>query len=310
MPSMTAITFNNRIDILNILLIIFAWLCAMGLPFETLLIAYGFIGPAHYLTQISWMHDRDYFTGGKYDFLPILALSISVFVFIHYYIPIMMLMVSYAIAIAFFKQWPARIKALLAITAVLGVAHLFSFGSGLYLILTTFIHVGIFTSMFMLSGALKNKSFWGFAAVALLYVLGALALLLPLDDYIPSAYAGQNMKYLGDIVQNLATIFDYTGSEGKLITAGRFAAFLYLYHYLNWFSKTGVIGWHKMSKERFKVIVLLYIGSVGIYFMDYGLGFKVLLFLSFLHVALEFPLNALSAKDIAGHLFVRKAIKE
>src|ERR1700694_5930424 len=30
-------------------------------PFELLLLAYVVLGPAHYFTEISWLHDRSYF---------------------------------------------------------------------------------------------------------------------------------------------------------------------------------------------------------------------------------------------------------
>ena len=30
-------------------------------PFELLLLAYVVLGPAHYATEISWLHDRNYF---------------------------------------------------------------------------------------------------------------------------------------------------------------------------------------------------------------------------------------------------------
>src|SRR5258707_3678650 len=30
-------------------------------PFELLLLSYVILGPAHYLTEISWLHDRKYF---------------------------------------------------------------------------------------------------------------------------------------------------------------------------------------------------------------------------------------------------------
>ena len=42
-----------------------------------------FLGPLHYLTEISWLHDRQYFSKGKYDFTFLLfigvALSIAAF---------------------------------------------------------------------------------------------------------------------------------------------------------------------------------------------------------------------------------------
>src|SRR5580698_5591599 len=40
-------------------------LAALGLtylvPFELLLLSYVVLGPAHYFTEISWLHDRKYF---------------------------------------------------------------------------------------------------------------------------------------------------------------------------------------------------------------------------------------------------------
>ena len=40
-------------------------LAALGItylvPFELLLLSYVVLGPAHYFTEISWLHDRKYF---------------------------------------------------------------------------------------------------------------------------------------------------------------------------------------------------------------------------------------------------------
>lgn len=44
--------------------------------------------------------------------------------------------------------------------------------------------------------------------------------------------------------------------------------------------------------------IFLMILSVSIYYFDYILGFKILLFLSFIHVVLEFPLNWISIKTL------------
>jgi hypothetical protein len=43
------------------------------------------------------------------------------------------------------------------------------------------------------------------------------------------------------------TQFVYYSKTGVLLM--RFIAFAYLYHYLNWFSKTEVIRWHKVPKK-------------------------------------------------------------
>ena len=78
----------------------------------------------------------------------------------------------------------------------------------------------------------------------------------------------------------------------------RFIAFAYLYHYLNWFSKTEIIRWHKVPKVRFILVVVIWIASSVFYTYDYSLGLSLLFFLSFSHVLLEFPLNIVSIVGI------------
>jgi hypothetical protein len=78
----------------------------------------------------------------------------------------------------------------------------------------------------------------------------------------------------------------------------RFIAFAYLYHYLNWFSKTEVIRWHKVPKVRFILVIVLWLAASIFYSIDYKLGLSVLFFLSFTHVLLEFPLNFISIAGI------------
>jgi len=91
----------------------------------------------------------------------------------------------------------------------------------------------------------------------------------------------------------------------------RFIAFAYLYHYLNWFSKTEVIRWHKVPKVRFIGVVVIWLASCGFYLYDYSLGLSVLFFLSFTHVLLEFPLNIVSIVGIGkeGYSIVKNGFK-
>jgi len=88
----------------------------------------------------------------------------------------------------------------------------------------------------------------------------------------------------------------YTSNSGFVIM--RFIAFAYTYHYLNWFSKTSVIKWHLVPKKMLVGTIILWLLAVGLYLVDYNLGLKVLFFLSFLHVFLEFPLNIISFTGI------------
>src|ERR1700677_2882324 len=58
---------DTGINVLNIGLMLLSCVAAFIMPFEVFLFAYAFMGPLHYLTEISWLHDRQYFTKGKYD---------------------------------------------------------------------------------------------------------------------------------------------------------------------------------------------------------------------------------------------------
>jgi len=78
----------------------------------------------------------------------------------------------------------------------------------------------------------------------------------------------------------------------------RFIAFAYLYHYLNWFSKTEVIRWHKIPKIRLIGVLIIWVAASLFYTYDYSLGLSLLFFLSFTHVLLEFPLNIVSIVGI------------
>src|SRR5882757_1062712 len=51
----------RRNDVLHLALMVLALAAAYLLPFELLLLAYVVLGPAHYLSEISWLHDRSYF---------------------------------------------------------------------------------------------------------------------------------------------------------------------------------------------------------------------------------------------------------
>jgi hypothetical protein len=82
----------------------------------------------------------------------------------------------------------------------------------------------------------------------------------------------------------------------------QFIAFAYTYHYLNWFSKTSVIGWHRIGRRALTLVIVLWLGFVGLYAWDYRLGMSCLFVLGLAHVVLEFPLNHLSFMNVGGEL--------
>jgi hypothetical protein len=67
---------EDKINYINIGLMGITAILSFLFPFETFLFAYAFLGPLHYLTEISWLHDRQYFSKGKYDFLILFIIGV------------------------------------------------------------------------------------------------------------------------------------------------------------------------------------------------------------------------------------------
>ncbi len=289
------------VDKVNLILLLLAFAVAYLIPFELLLISYAFLGPLHYLTEISWLHDRKYFTTGSRDPIYLTVLSFVMLFFGAAVFPnaaeFVWILLLFAFCTAFIKSFRNRLIILL-----IGLLLLIPFfGSTtsyvMAVMVPTVIHVYLFTLLFMIFGSLKSKSKLGLYNAALFFVGGIILLLLPQS----------NVQFLGEYVAEHYIFFEsisvaigtYIGQSSVVVisTIASFLAFTYTYHYLNWFSKTSIIEWHRVSKLRMSAIGSLYICSVGLYLYDYTLGFIVLLSLSFLHVVLEFPLNF---KSIAG----------
>jgi hypothetical protein len=184
-------------------------------------------------------------------------------------------------------------------------------------LLPTLIHVFIFTGLFMLYGAIKSKSKVGYIGVGFLVACGAACFIIPATSaFGASGFGFDNYTDLSfDSVNRV--IYNFGADRGDWITDSdklfsgyglqlqRFIAFAYTYHYLNWFSKTSIIGWHKVPLVNLITALILWVGSVVLYFYNYKYGLRALLTLSILHVVLEFPLNAMSIKGIFNGLFVK-----
>lgn len=422
---------EDKINYANIGLMLITAVLAYFYPFETFLLAYAYLGPLHYLTEISWLHDRNYYAKGKYDFVVLLLVGIllsyaafakdfGVSVEVYDYFVKMNLFDKLLVFALFSAILFALVKNLFV--KIIAILFLFVFVSGwlspdnsiansesttvfaLTSLVPTLIHVYLFTGLFMLFGSLKTRSvsgMWqmvGFVTVPLLLVFA-----LPVDPKAPISEFGRNAHYAkGDgfyatnisIMDHFNLINDpvYTNSDfvsfvkkkdfkqanaqynfitkenlnalvdslskipnkaylinkqplnpnfqvdnilqlfakdglldeyqmkpipAKLFTGFslekyasivynstigimlmRFIAFAYLYHYLNWFSKTEIIRWHQVPKLRFAAVILLWIVASVFYAYDYSLGLSLLFFLSFSHVLLEFPLNIISIVGI------------
>lgn len=306
---------------LNTGLIILSCLVAFYIPFELFLFSYGILGPLHYLTEIGWLHKKNYFTKGKYDFL-ILTVTCIVMVYYNFNPPkkglgiipdLLAFALFTSVALVFIKDWLYR--AVVIVLAIISISYLNNASNyfvWIGIFLPTIIHVFIFTWLFMLYGVLKERSWAGLTSVITLIVCSLLIFLIQPQNlfYQVSDYTQRSYALFGELNYRLISLFNmdkitdikqiYTSNAGFVIM--RFIAFAYTYHYLNWFSKTSVIKWHQVPKMVLAGTIILWIASVALYIIDYNLGLKVLFFLSFLHVFLEFPLNIVSFNGIGKEL--------
>ena len=179
----------------------------------------------------------------------------------------------------------------------------------LTVLLPTVIHVSVFTALFMLHGNLKSRSPWGHATLAV-YVLCGLFLLFyrpPAGHHLLGAHADVLFAQFVPVVVVLGRL---AGSPPPIpwdafVAVGRFLGFIYTYHYLNWFSKTGIIRWHAVSGRRLGAIGALWVASVAVYAWDYRIGIEALFLLSLLHVLLELPLDLRTISGLAARLPLR-----
>jgi hypothetical protein len=327
---------QKTIDIANIALMIISCVAAYLLPFELFLFSYAVLGPLHYLTEISWLHKRDYFTTGKFDYLIFIPLGVilTLFIVTNYQGPdaarwstnLIFICVVSALGMVLLQNWFYKIIVIVS-ALVIGYAlsgmNSMQLAFGMYL--PTLVHVFIFTGLFIIYGALKSKSITGLVSVGVFILCGASFFIYhpAISWYHVSDYAQRSISGIrfDGLISSFAHMFNMDKDHGAFksledfqhfvfhSTVGqsimRFIAFAYTYHYLNWFSKTSVIKWHKVPAKWLAIVVVLWICSVGLYAYDYMMGLEVLFLLSMLHVFLEFPLNYRSIIGIGEELGLR-----
>jgi hypothetical protein len=302
---------NNRINILNyynILAMLVSACLAMFIPFELVLLSYAILGPAHYLTEISWLNERQFFTVKKYDYLFLIIIIVITFLLKLPHANLLFYVFGLSFILLVVK---GRLKQLLAFGIVVMAGYFFLTNNllrtifGLYI--PTLIHVYLFTGAFLLFGALKDKHFSGYIAF-LVFLACPFLLSILFTGYhsLPTHWAMSNYRefaWLNTTTLRSRYLNVYTDKASIILT--RIIAFAYTYHYINWFSKTSVIKWHRISVLRAVIIGLIWLGSVGLYFYNYRLGFKWLFLLSLVHVIMEFPLNHRSFIGIGRQLGLR-----
>lgn len=292
----------DRINYLNIALMVVSVLIAAYLPYETFLIAYAVMGPLHYLTEISWLHDRGFFTSGGRDWLGLVG--VAVIAAICSLVPGDYTAAIAAFALgAFFVGAAAMVFAhsgmskvgFLCLAVVVGLAA--TIWDPVFLLFTAFLptllHVYVFTGLFILHGALKGRSFSGLLSL-LVFVAAPFVCMFGISSpewYSPTVFALEAAGPFDPLGGLTLDLFGLPMSREYWLGFMRLMGFAYSYHYLNWFSKTRVINWHQIPRSRVKAIAIVYVCALALYGYNYYWGFVALMTLSFAHVMLELPLN-------------------
>lgn len=333
------------VNLVNAGLMLASAAVAFVLPFETFLLAYAVLGPLHYLTQIAWLHERQYFAPGRRDWLPLAGTAVVVTALAmlsivsaswqpayHWAPDLLLWSLVWALIAVVTQDTVLRVTGGVVAAAAVMLLHGRSPSTVFAMLwLPTLVHVFVFTGLFVLYGTLKSRSGTGLLSLLVFAGCGAATLLLPVgrlgyeaSAYVHEAYAGtmgqMHVRLLN--TSGLAAIAVPGGGSGGgfapfgslaamlhddvSVQLGRFIAFAYTYHYLNWFSKTSVIRWHRVPRRRLVAAVVVWLASVALYAADYEVGLRWLFLLSLLHVVLEFPLDWKTLLAIPRELLPRR----
>jgi hypothetical protein len=293
----------HRTDLAHFVLLAAAAGLTYVLPFELVLLSYVFLGPAHYLTEISWLHDRKYFLPHRGIALALIVVALAVsFVENAFWFGVIV-WIAFLVCALLAGARTALQGMILVIMALAATIFLYSHGPGFAIVgvlLPTLVHVSLFTLVFMVLGAARSRSRAQFGLV--LAYLAALALIVAVPPSAATAIpalATLAHDSFGNVPQALGYALGMPGLKLDARLTG-LLSFVYTYHYLNWFIKAEVIRWADVPKSRLALMAALSGAATAFYFYDYVLGFALLLSLSLTHVLLEFPLNSVSIRQLGA----------
>ncbi len=327
---------NTRdVDLLNLILIVVSLFLAFHVPYEMFLFSYAFLGPLHYMTEINWLKEKNYFSKNTNWIWLFVGLSLVVSLpflqrvdafgwaqttaaksffdsIIQSTDEILLISLLFAIGLIHFKNKMHLALFLLASIAVaIPIMHFLPMISlGVMIFVPTLIHVYLFTLLFMIYGTMNSKSKPGIIAIVLMFLVPIIiwiSKINPVEYYNISERSQQSFNDSGFAIVGATISNFFTGIQSNQyaylsemgIKIQIFIAFAYTYHYLNWFSKTSIIGWGKnLSGSKLKTILAIWAVSSALYIYNFKIGFIALSFLSLAHVFLEFPLNITSMKGI------------
>ncbi len=283
---------------------------------QVFLFSFAVLGPLHYLTEIAWLEKKKFYLkdsavpSRSYMLLALVAvvLSLASHLLKHdlwFWTMGAMLLISLSV-------WIRNAYAIAAVAMAAVVTSLFlrTWAFFIAAMVPTLVHVFFFTWTFMVSGALRErqKTFVKWLNPLLAGAIPVILMFLPMHYGQPGGFwlKAESMTFLS-IHSKLAGDLHHTMVlNGTLlndpVVAGlmRVFAFAYLFHYLNWFAKTELLEWHKISRRGWMSIAVIYAVCLVSFRVDLRLGFLVSSFLSLLHVVLEFPLNWHTLRFVAG----------
>ena len=157
------------------------------------------------------------------------------------------------------------------------------------MLIPTLIHVYVFTILFMIYGTRKHPNQAGKINIILMISIPIFLCFLNTDIFnyrfsplVKDTYMANNFHAVNARLSNLLGVYDdlrFFFYEKVDLRIQIFIAFAYIYHYLNWFSKTTIIGWHsKLNSKKSIIILIIWLSLVLCYVIDYRMGFICTLF--------------------------------
>ena len=292
----------RAVDAVHLGLMLAALAITYLVPFELLLLSYVVLGPAHYFTEISWLHDRKYFLPHRNVAFGLVGLAVVAALIDNAAWFGFVIWMAF-VACALLTTTTAAQSAVLTIVA-LGVTAIMAVNEPslavLGILLPTLIHVSLFTLVFMTLGAYRAGSkAQALLVIVYLVAIGIILVVPPSAATQIPAFAKAGQEYFGNVGPALGRLLGIANLrlDTRLTSL---LAFVYTYHYLNWFIKADVIRWAEIPRSRLALVVAASAASTALYFYNYAFGFTVLLALSLVHVVLEFPLNSLAFRQLGA----------
>ncbi len=302
---MRSLSARDNQNIINLIVLLVSAACAWFAPLQTFLVAYAVIGPFHYLTEIAWLRKKSFYFSDGVVSPPVYLIVATVLCGV----ACMDLVLrrgwaAYAIGALLVLALGSLVKnvpVLFGALALLGVTRYFFHGYGLFLavFVPTVVHVYFFTLIFLLSGAMRaGRTILGWLNAALLVAIPVLLVKFVGAGGTPGAYWMTSEATFAPLHQYIAGVLGLTlhfdpaqALQPGAIAVFRFLGFIYLHHYLNWFAKTELLEWHRVSRRSWVAIWMVYAAALGSYAYSFAAGFYAAYFLSLLHVLLELPLD-------------------